>query len=86
MKPALVLLGLLALTASASAQVYGPPLIYPDPREWGPEEQRRRLPRDDYGPFYTDEDYRRYGPPRERLSPQEYERRAFCAMHPEECQ
>lgn len=72
----------LAAQVPAFAQYGGMP-PWPDPREWGPEEQRRRMPPRwddpyDRGP----ERFERRLPP---VSPEEYERRAFCAMHPREC-
>jgi hypothetical protein len=57
----------------------------PDRNQWNDEEARRRIPprwSDPYdrGPERFD---RRPLPP---VSPEEYERRAFCAMHPRACQ
>jgi len=58
------------------------PMTYPDPREWDQREQRRHIPREEYRPRYDDE--QRFGGQR-GISPNEYERRSFCAMHPREC-
>ena len=38
-----VLVALLLLCTPAIAQ-YGPPIRYPDPRDWGPDERARRIP------------------------------------------
>ena len=38
----LILLAL--LSASPAFAQYGPPIRYPDPRDWGPDERARRIP------------------------------------------
>ncbi len=61
------------------------PGLIPDYRDWGPEEQRRRMPpmpRFEERPRYDDQE--RYGRGRP-ISPEQYEQRSFCAMHPREC-
>jgi hypothetical protein len=80
MKRALFALFLLATPAHAQQRSMPP---WPDPREWGPEEQRRVLPPRWHDPYSRGP----YGPPPPRgIDQEEYERRSFCAMHPRACQ
>ena len=63
---------------------------YPEPPMWdrggNPEyRQDRRLPPRSYDPY--DRGPERFGPqPPRGISSEEYERRAYCAMHPRACQ
>ena len=65
------------------AQYGGPPMWDRDPSQWGPEEQRRRLPPREYDPY--DRGPERFRPAPPPMPREEYERRAFCAMHPRDC-
>lgn len=82
----LIMAAAFAIALSTADAQYGRPYVYPDPREWGPEEQQRRMPpmpRMEERPRYDDQE--RYGRGRP-ISPEEYERRSYCVMHPRECQ
>jgi len=85
MKRILFVLVLITTASSAHAQYrYGPgPGWIPNTEDWGPQEQRRRLPPHIYDPY--DRGPERFGPPPPRMDREEYERRSWCAMHPREC-
>jgi len=83
----------IAAVAFALALICGPmkvqaqPFPFPRPEDWGPEEQRRRLPERRYDPYDRGPEERYRGRrEREGISREEYERRAYCAMHPRDCQ
>ena len=78
------LIVLLVLTTSASAQYGGPPMWDRNYQDWGPNEQRRRITPREWDPYDRGPE-RMYPCPDRGLSPEEYDRRAFCAMHPREC-
>lgn len=72
--------------AISTADAQNRPGMIPDYRDWGPEEQRRRMPpmpRFEERRRYDDQE--RYGGGRP-MSREEYEQRSFCAMHPRACQ
>jgi len=82
----IALLLMMAVSIGAHAQQYdmpGPPMWGPDVERWGPAEQRRRLPPRFYDPY--DPGPERFGPQPRPVDPEEYARRAYCAMHPREC-
>ena len=83
MKLALFTLMLIANASNAHAQYGGPPMWDRNYQDWGPQEQRRRLPPRTYDPY--DRGPERFGPPPPRMDRKEYERRSWCAMHPREC-
>lgn len=83
MKPALLALALLCSTPALAQPYPGPPMWDRDYRDWGPEEQRRRLPPRVYDPY--DRGPERFNPAPRGMERDEYERRAFCAMHPRDC-
>jgi len=65
-------------------QYGGPPMWDRNYQDWGPNEQRRRLPQREWDPYDRGPE-RTFPRPDRGLSPEEYDRRAFCAMHPRAC-
>lgn len=86
------LLAVLLIMAAAfaislsTADAQNRPGLVPDYRDWGPDEQRRRMPpmpRFEERPRYDDQDQYGRGRP---LPREQYEQRSFCTMHPRACQ